>query len=111
MNLQWIKQGNSHPVYFRISQDGVVLSPDMVADVEICIGTDIQRTYSGGTVFYDTDSARWYTRLRQEDTLAMEPGIHEVDVRVKYPTKPDMDVYGKAAGRIGVRSALSKEVL
>lgn len=33
-----IMQGDSYPIYFDLKQDGKVLTPEMVADVEVYVG-------------------------------------------------------------------------
>jgi hypothetical protein len=106
-----IMQGDSYPVLIDIEQDGVALTPDMIDDVEVCVGTELRKTYSAGEVGYDIDSGRWFIRPTQQETLNLDEDAYQVIVRVKYKNQPWPDVVGALAGRIMIRGSNSKEVL
>lgn len=106
-----IKQGDSYALDFNLKQDGVPIKPNMVDDIEICIGTTVRKTYAGGLLNFDSKSMKWYLRLSQEETFAMEEGTHEVEGRVKYKGVPFSDVIGVKLGTINVIASTSREVL
>lgn len=102
-------QGDSYPIFLNLKQDGNLLTPAMVADVEICVGEEIRYTLSGGTVYYDAEKAVWYFWPTQEETLGAE-GAMDVFIRIKYPNLP-AQLLGVKAGKIIFRGASFKEVL
>lgn len=102
-------QGDSYIIFVSLSQDETAITPDMVADVEICIGDKIRKTYSGGTVGYDGESKEWYLKPEQKETLAVAPGTYDVIARVKYPASAD--VKGVIVGKVVMRDTGSREVL
>lgn len=104
-------QGDSYAVYIDLEQSGVDLTPEMVSDIEVSVGENLRKTYSGGGVGYDAASQRWYIRPTQEETLALEADGHEVIARVKYRNTPIADVKGISVGRIKITESLSKEVI
>lgn len=103
-----IMQGDAYPIEIEIKQNGDVLTPDMIDDLEICVGDDIRKTYANKEAVHS--DGYWYIRLTQEDTFGMDEGSHKVTVRVKYKNQPP-DVVGRLAGRIKVFRSHSKEVL
>lgn len=103
-----IMQGDSYPIEITLKLNGSVLTPDMIDEIEICVGSGIRKLYTNGEVVYK--DGQWYFRLTQEETLGMDEGSFEVISRVKFPNQPP-DVEGKRAGRIEVRETHSKEVL
>lgn len=105
-----IMQGDSCRVPIEISQDNVTITPYMLADVEVCVGENVRKTYSSGDVVYDDNTGHWYIRLSQEETFGMD-GTQEVIVRVKYKGAPYADVVGYKAGVINATETISKEVL
>lgn len=100
-------RGDSYPIPVDIMQDGVMMTPDMVADIEISVGSGIQKRMSDGEVIYE--DGQWYFRLSQEESFAMEDD-NTVYVRVVYPGEPS-DVVGTTAGRIAALETGSSEVL
>lgn len=104
-----IMQGDAYYVPIDIEQDGVTLTPEMISDIEISVGSIIRKTYSGGDVQYS--DGQWYFRLSQTDTLDLESGVHYVQTRVKYLNRPEADVFGIVAGAVSVIESNSKEVL
>lgn len=77
-----IMQGDSYPIPIDITQDGVVITPEMVEDVEITVGSEIRKTLSDGGVSYD--GGNWYFLLTQQETFSVS-GNQEVVCRLKYP--------------------------
>ena len=104
-------RGDSYIVFVKLTQQGNPLTPDMVADVEICIGDQIRKTYSGGDVGYDSSRDLWYFRPSQEETLALEEGSYETIARVKYSSGQDADVKGISIGKITMTETNSREVI
>ena len=104
-----IMQGDAYYVPIDIKQDGVVLTPEMIDNVEVCVSSSVRKTSDdGGVVFLD---GQWYFRLSQNDTLGLEPGPHYVQTRVKYLNQPEADVLGVTAGVVTIVESNSKEVL
>lgn len=104
-------RGDSYIVFVNLTQQGYPLTADMVTDVEICVGENLRKTYSGGEVGYDALRSMWYFRPSQKDTLAMDEGAYEVIVRVKYSPYQTADVKGISVGRITMLDTHSQEVI
>lgn len=100
-------QGDSYVVFIQLTMNGTTLTPDMVADVEICVGDVLRKTWSGGGVGYDTMTQQWYIRPTQEETLAMEVESYGVIARVKFGE----DVKGIKVGSINIVDTHSEEVI
>ena len=77
-----IMQGDSYPIPVDIMQDGVVVTPEMVEDMEITVGAEIRKLYSAGDITFENNT--WYFLLKQQDTFSMS-GNNEVVCRLKYP--------------------------
>ena len=105
-----IMQGDSYPILIELEQDGHNLSPDMIDDLEICVGSTMRKTFSAGTVFYDSDLCCWFIIPTQEETFSLNAGTYEVIVRVKYKNQPP-SVKGVSVGKINLRKTLSEEVI
>ena len=99
-----IMQGDSYPIPVDITQDGMAVTPEMVDEVEITVGSDVRKTYSSGGVYYD--DGQWYFRLSQEETFQMDG--EEVILRIKYPRG---DVLGARIGIINASEIQQKVVL
>lgn len=112
-----IMQGDSYPIYIELMQDGTYLTPEMVADLEVCVGTDrrnsktLRNLYSKGEVYFEQDTQRWYIHPTQQETLSMPIGACEVIVRVKYNDDSKDTVIGVPVGWIHVGDNISKEVI
>lgn len=104
-------RGDSYIVFVELTQQGNLLTADMVSDIEICIGDSLRKTLSSGEVGYDAQRELWYFRPSQSDTLGMEEGDHEVIARVKYSPHQDADVKGVSVGRITMLDTHSREVI
>lgn len=103
-------QGDSYPVFINLKQYGVTLKPDMIDDLEVCVGEHLRKTWSGGGVAFDTGMQMWYIRPTQKETLNLPEDSHTVIVRVKYKNQP-ADVKGIPVGRIVIQDTHSEEVL
>lgn len=106
-----IMQGDSYAIPITLKQDGVILTPDAVADVEVCVGETMRKTWSSGGVGFDRNTQQWYIRPSQAETLALEADSYDVIVRVKYLSLPEADVVGKKVGTITVQEGESEAVL
>ena len=106
-----IMQGDSYPIYFDLKQDGKVLTPEMVAEMEVCVGEGCSKLYSKGGVLYDEESRRWYIHPSQADTMGMEVKTHEVIVRIRYKGMIPEEVIGLRVGWIDVTDSISEAVI
>lgn len=77
-----IKQGESRIIWIRLDLNGSTLTPDRIADLEICAGNDFHKTYSSGGVFWDAATSRWYIFPTAEETMNMEADTHTVSVHL-----------------------------
>lgn len=101
-----IMQGDSYPVPVEITQDGVMVTPEIVDDVEITIGKDIRKLYSTKDITFESDT--WYFLLTQQETFSMS-GSYEVICRLKYPVTGY--THGIRIGNLSVTEIEQKEVL
>ena len=106
-----IMRGDSYPIYIELLQDDTILIPEMVAEIEVCIGESMRKLYSRNEVMFDQSSGRWYIRLSQEETLAWTESAYNVIVRIKYANMDYPDVLGLKVGRINVVDTFSKEAI
>ena len=107
-----IMQGDSYPIFLNLTQDGMVLSPDLLSDLEVYVGENLRLTYVEGTVMFDPSSNRWYIWPTQEQTFALEEGGNKVEARPKYKNENKTYVKGfKFTDKIKVIGAKSREVL
>jgi hypothetical protein len=104
-------QGDSYHVFIDMTQYEETLMPDIVDDLEVSVGEDLQYSVSEGRVGFDTATNRWFFRPTQEETFSLEPGQYSVIVRVKYANDPMSDVKGVMVGRIIIEDSYSEEVL
>lgn len=100
-----IMQGDSYPIPVEVTQDGLVVTPDMVSEVEITIGDAVRKTYTSGGVFFEENM--WYFLLTQEETFTLEG--ETVYLRLKYPGTNN--VVGTRVGNLSVESIPQKEVI
>lgn len=102
-----IMRGDSYLIPVEVTQNGQAITPNIVTDIEVSIGTELQKRLSyGEVVFLD---GTWYFRLSQEETFALEDS-NTVYVRVVYPGSPN-NVIGVRAGMIIALETGSSEVL
>ena len=93
-----IMQGDSYPIPIDITQDGIVVTPEIVEDVEITVGTEIRKLYSTGDLRFEDGT--WYLLMTQRETFSMS-GANEVVCRLKYP------VSGYTCGvRVGILNVI-----
>lgn len=107
-----IMQGDSYPIFIKLTQNGSALTSDLVDDLELYVGESLRMSYEDGTVKYDESSKRWYIWPTQEQTFALEEGTHKVEVRPKFKNPSTTNVKGFTLdGKIKVKAATSREVL
>lgn len=107
-----IKQGDSYAIFVNLAQDGKVLTPSMVDDLEVSVGEALRFCYLDGSLHFDTQTNHWYIWPTQEQTFSMEEGSYKVEVRAKYKNQEESDVRGyDLEDRIKVRRSASREVL
>lgn len=102
-----IMQGDACRLPFHIVQDGLVISPEMITDLEVTVGS-LRKTYLSGGIEY-TDE-HWLMNLSQEETMAMS-GSEYIRVRIRYKDQPWVVVLGKRAALLNVESHPNAEVL
>lgn len=101
-----IKQGESFPIYITLKQDGVILTPDMIQDLKICIG-GFHKQYSDGGVRFDDQAQQWWVHPTQAETLAMPEGTERINAHVKYH---DGAVCIEQLGTATIRAGCCEEV-
>lgn len=107
-----IMQGDSYPIYIELSQDGAPLLPEVLDELEICVGEAMRKIMSDGGVQFDEDSNRWYIHPTQQETFALDNGrSYEVQARVHYKNSAPEQVIGVPVGRIQVDNAISEAVI
>lgn len=106
-------QGDSYPVFVALNliDTGEPITPNMVSELEICVGESIRKTYSSNDVFYDYTEREWYFIPTQSETFAMEPGSYEVQARPKFANGEYSTVRGIKVGTIVIADANSNEVI
>lgn len=112
-----VMQGDSYPIYIELKQDGNCLKPEMVADLEICIGKDgesgeaLRKLHSKGEVLFEESTGLWYIHPKQEETLGLDKGHYNVEARIRYKNADMEDVVGVLIGRIEVADSISEAVI
>lgn len=106
-----IMQGDTYPIFVDFYQNGVQLTPSLISDIELCVGNNIRKTYSSGSVLFDTSTGRWYFILSQSESFSLTPGGHQVIGRIKYASKDRFDVKGYKVGNIVIEKTTSTEVI
>lgn len=111
MNVK-LMQGDSFPIFIHLTQGGYVLTPDMVDDLEVCVGDSLQLLYSSGEVHFYEPKQYWYIWPTQAQTFELEAGSNKVEVRVKYKNQELSGVKGYTLqDKIKVYDTESTEVL
>lgn len=82
--MQKIRQGETYPIFINLVQDRQTLTPDMIADMKVCIGKTFSKTYQTGGVGFYEKTKQWYIFPTQQETLSMPVGNHDLCVHVKY---------------------------
>lgn len=103
-------QGDSWPVYIRLMSGDQVITPDLVTELEVCVGESLRYTMTEGTVKFDAETNRWYIWPTQEETLNIEPDGYSVICRPKFRGTPAM-VKGIQANMITIIDGHSEEVI
>lgn len=105
-------QGDSYPVPILLQNDGVPVTPDMVSDIEVCVGEELRKLYSEGTVRFDANTQQWYIKPTQAETLALaEDETYDVVARIKFGDGPEETVFGLIVGQITIRNSISEKVI
>ena len=107
-----IMQGDSYPIMISLTHDGDgPLVPEILEDVEITISNAMSLLMSEGGVYFDAVEGCWYIHPTQEQTFALEPGLHELSARVKYQDAPDVVVGIQFDAVLRVLKSHSRRVL
>ena len=75
-------QGEQRIIPFNLKQDGHVLTPDMISDLKVCVGS-VRKKHSESSVTFQEN--KWSFLLSQKDTLSMQPGNYDLVIHIKYP--------------------------
>ena len=100
-------QGDACRIPFRIRQDGMTVTPEMITDLEVTVG-QLRKTYLGGEIIWGEDC--WFVYLSQEETMGMN-GADYIRVRVRYLDQPWVTVLGKRVALLYVEEHPKGEVL
>ena len=106
-----IMQGDSYPIYIALTQDGDVLTPDLIAELEVCVGDQLRYLYTDGNVYFDRDENQWFIHPTQQETLSLDVGSYLIAVRIRYKTSGMEEVVGVNVGRIQVKDSISEAVI
>ncbi len=106
-----IMQGDSYPIYVELAQDGVPLTPEMVEELEVCVGDQLRKLYSKGEVLFEANTNQWSFNPQQSETLDLSVGSYAVDIRIKYKDSGSGEVFGFRIGKIHVTDSNSEEVI
>lgn len=106
-----IMRGDACNVPFDIKDNGQILTPEKVSEIEIFIGEDLRKLYTSGKVWFDNNDLRWYFRLSQEETFALPAAKHAVIGRAKFSGKNSQDVLGFYIDSIILTETNSKYIL
>ena len=101
-----IIQGDSYPIPITITQDGIVVTPEIVEDVEITVGSGIRKLHSAGEIRFEDDT--WYLLMTQQETFSLN-GANEVVCRLKYPVSGY--THGVRVGNLDVIEISQKRVM
>lgn len=105
-------QGDSYNIPVSLKLNGNVLTPQDVSEIEICIGENLRKTLSGGTVGYDETTQEWFFRPTQEETLALTANeSYQIIARVKFQNGKWSDVIGIPIGQLNISDSISEEVI
>ena len=102
-----IMQGDSYPIFLKISYKNEKLDLDRVDVIQICIGNIVKYwNFDGsGEITYDNENDRFLFEISQKESLEMS-GSQEVQVRIKFI---DEKVVGKIYGSISLQYSNNKE--
>lgn len=79
-----IRQGDALTLPLFLCHLEKPLTPESVAEMELCIGATVRRLYSKKELLYDDIEKNWFYRLEQRDTIGLGVGTYAIQVRVKY---------------------------
>jgi len=106
-----IMQGDSYPIYMELKVDGKCLIPDMISEMEVCIGESILKYYSKGEVVFEEGTNQWYIHPTQKETLSLAPGVYKATARPRWKNSEKELVIGARVGEIHVLENSSKAVI
>jgi len=80
-----ITQGDTYPIYIDLFQDDQTLTPDLIKDLEICIGKTVHKSHLRGEIQFDAQTQRWWIWPTKDETLALPVGRITAHAHVIYP--------------------------
>ena len=96
-------QGEQLTIPFSLKQDGHALTPEMISDLKVCVGS-VSKKYSEDSVKFSGN--KWSFLMRQKDTISMEPGTHDLVIHIKYPNE---DILIRKIARMVINKSCCKE--
>ena len=99
--MESIMQGDAYDIPVCINSGEGIITPATAASVEMTIGS-ITKKYPGEIYFAD----QWYFPLSQQESFGLAPGLHQVQVRVKFVSG---EIVGADCGCMIVNASESKE--
>ena len=106
-----IMQGDSYPIYIDLVQECERLTPEMVAEMEVCVGAVLRKLHTKGEVFFEDKTKRWYIYPTQKETMELPVGDHTVIARIRYKNVGNDEVVGVNLGTIRVMDSTSEEAI
>lgn len=105
-----IMQGDQIPIGIRLEDDAGESIPDTdVAEVVITLGNKSRKmTDEVLPVTYDAEEELWIFMVTQEDTFALDMGVHSLEARVEFG---DGNTDGAHVAAVYVLPSGNKEVL
>ena len=102
-----IMQGDACRLAFQIRQNGTIVTPEMITDLEVTVG-NLRKTYLDGGITFESEC--WYTYLSQEDTKSLS-GSEYIRLRIRYLDQPWVAVRGTRMAQLNVDANPRAEVL
>jgi hypothetical protein len=80
-----IIQGDSYSLGIKLTSDGDIITPDLVAEIQFILGKleKFYKPYESGEVVYNSESQSYEFPLTQAETYSMQGGA-KLQVRTKF---------------------------
>lgn len=76
------QQGDQYKIPFHVVVSGTEMTPTLVTDLRITIGTETKK-YSAGEIEYNDENKTWLFPIRKEQTQALSGSIpYQVGVHI-----------------------------
>ena len=77
-------QGDAYAIPITLTQNREPLAAELLAELEISVGSNIVRYLSDGGVMQQDGDTDYYIKLSRNDTRKMRPGQYDVAARATY---------------------------